>query len=361
VIVVAAGACRPVGVTTGWAGEAPDGDVGVQRDLHRRAGNAPANRRVGGGMGWSTSDIVDLSGRTAVVTGANGGLGLETARELARAGAHVVMAARDPEKTAAAEAAIRAAVPGAALRVQPLDLADLASVRAAAAGILEAEGTVDLLVNNAGVMAVPERATVDGFETQLGVNHLGHFVLTARLLPALAAAPAARVVGVTSVARHMGRPVDPANPHLHGRYDPWRAYGQSKLANLHFAVELHRRLRAAGSRVASLVAHPGFANTDLQARTARELRSPAAKFFDVAVDRTGMSALGGALPTLRAATDPSARSGELYAPAFVGWGPPVRRPLVARSTDPRPARVLWEVSERESGERVDVAALVAGP
>lgn len=325
----------------------------------RPGGNVAEVRGVGTAMGWSTRDIVDQRGRTAVVTGANGGLGLETARELARAGAHVVLAARDPEKTARAEAAIRDTVPGASLRVQPLDLGDLASVRAAAAGILAAEGRVDVLVNNAGIMAVPEGATADGFERQLGVNHLGHFVLTARLLPALLAGPAGRVVSVTSVARHTGRPVDPGNPHLHGRYDPWRAYGQSKLANLHFAVELHRRLAAEGSSTASLVAHPGFANTDLQSRSARESRTASSRFFDVAVHRTGMSPLGGALPSLRAATDPSARSGELYAPAFVNWGPPVRRPLVGRSTDPRPARLLWEVSERETGETFDVAALVA--
>lgn len=221
-------------------------------------------------MARTTADIPDQSRRVAVVTGANGGLGLEVARELAYKGGQVVMAARDQAKTQKAVASIRAELPHASLELQPLDLASLASVRQAAARILAGHPSIDVLVNNAGVMGIPERRTEDGFELQLGVNHLGHFALTAQLLPALLQGTDARVVSVTSTGRHAGRALDPDNPHLRGRYDPWRAYGQSKLANLHFALELDRRFRAAGVPARSIVVHPGFSNTDLQARSVRE-------------------------------------------------------------------------------------------
>ena len=218
-------------------------------------------------MSFTAADIPDLSGRTAVVTGANGGLGLATAKALAGAGATVVMAARDQGKAATARAEILAVHPDAALEVVELNLASLASVAVAANGITAAHDRIDILVNNAGLMAMPERATADGFEMQFGVNHLGHWALTAQLLPALLRADAARVVNVTSTAHHMGRALDPANPHLHGRYKPWRAYGQSKLANFHFTLGLQRELERAGAPASSLMAHPGLSNTDLQART----------------------------------------------------------------------------------------------
>jgi NAD(P)-dependent dehydrogenase (short-subunit alcohol dehydrogenase family) len=306
-------------------------------------------------MAWTAADIPDQSGRVAVVTGANGGLGLEVARELARRGGLVVMAARDQAKAEAARASILAGVPGAALRLQPLDLASLASVRAAAAGILADHPRVDVLVNNAGVMASPERRTEDGFELQLAVNHLGHFALTALLLPALLASDGARVVAVTSTGRHLGRPLDPANPHLHGRYEPWRAYGQAKLAAVHFALELDRRFRAAGVPARGVVTHPGFARTDLQARSVRESGGGRSqRFFHAAVRRTGMTPAQGALPLLRAATDPGAAGGALYTPRWVNWGPPERRPLVGRSRDRAAMATLWEVSERETGCRLDL-------
>ena len=310
-------------------------------------------------MAWTAADLPDLSGRVAVVTGANSGLGLEVTRELARHGATVVMAVRDTAKAERAAAEIRDDVPDAALEVRALDLASLDSVRTAAEAVLADHDRLHILVNTAGVMAVPARRTADGFEMQLGTNHLGHFALTALLAPALVRSVAGRVVTVTSTARHAGRPVDPSNPHLHGRYGPWTAYGQSKLANLHFAVELHRRLQAAGAPVASLVAHPGFANTGLQATSAAESGGRSERFFHAAVQRVGMSASDGALPLLRAAADPAARSGQLYAPRFVNWGPPVRRPLLGRSTAEGPARALWEISERETGTTFDVAALTA--
>jgi NAD(P)-dependent dehydrogenase (short-subunit alcohol dehydrogenase family) len=308
-------------------------------------------------MSWTTSDIPDLHGRTAVVTGANGGLGLETARALAGAGAHVVMAARDPEKTAAAEKSIRASHPDASLEVVPLDLASLASVRRAAERIGAGHERIDILVNNAGLMACPERRTEDGFEMQLGVNHLGHFALTAHLLPALLRADAARVVTVTSTAHHMGRAIDPDNPHLEGSYGEWKAYGQSKLANFHFAIGLQRRFEAAGVRATSLVAHPGLSNTDLQATSVSETGGGfLQRFFHRLAGATGMTPAEGALPQLRAATDPDARGGQFYAPRFVNNGPPVRRPILRRLGLSRAIETLWRVSERETGVTLDVEA-----
>jgi NAD(P)-dependent dehydrogenase (short-subunit alcohol dehydrogenase family) len=311
-------------------------------------------------MAWTTTDIPDLAGRTAVVTGANGGLGLETARALAAAGARVVMAARDKDKTAAAEAELRGALPQAHLEVVPLDLGSLASVEQAAAQITTAHPTIDILVNNAGLMAIPERRTADNFEMQFGVNHLGHFAFTAHLLPALLRADAARIVTVTSTAHHMGRRVDADNPHLEGRYRPWRAYGQSKLANYHFAIGLHRRLVAAGATTMSLLAHPGLSNTELQTTSVAETGGGASqKFFRFLAASTGMTPARGALPQLRAATDPKARSGQFYAPRFVNFGAPVRRPILRRIGLERSIATLWSVSERETGVRLDVADALA--
>ncbi|HMG32095.1 MAG TPA: SDR family NAD(P)-dependent oxidoreductase, partial [Jiangellaceae bacterium] len=193
-------------------------------------------------MSWTADDIPDQSGRVAVVTGANGGLGLETARALARKRAHVVMAARNQDKAAAAVADIRAEMPDASLEVRRLDLGSLASVRSFAEHLGRDRPQIDLLVNNAGLMGIPEGRTEDGFEKQFGVNHLGPFALTALLLPSLLRAASARIVNVTSTARHMGQRVDPGNPHLQGAYDPWLAYGQSKLANVHFTLGLQQRL-----------------------------------------------------------------------------------------------------------------------
>ncbi len=300
-------------------------------------------------MSWGVADIPDQSGRTAVVTGANGGLGLETARALAAAGADVVMAARNQQRASEAKERIQATVPDAKLTIVELDLGSLDSVKAAAEQILAAHQTIDLLVNNAGVMGIPERRTVDGFEMQLGVDHLGHFALTARLLPALLGAQAARIVTVTSSAHHMGRAVNPDNPNLEGRYGPWRAYNQAKLANFHFGLGLHRRLSEAGKTAASLVTHPGLSNTELQAVSVEETDGGLSQRFFLALARTvGMSPAEGALSQLRAATDPKAKSGEFYGPLFVSNGPPVRKPVL-RPGNSRAISRLWEVSERETG------------
>ena len=307
-------------------------------------------------MAWTTSDIPPLAGRVAVVTGANGGLGLETALALARAGADVTMAARDAEKAENAEQRIRRVVPDASLTIVPLDLASLESVRTASAEILSKHDRVDILVNNAGLMGIPEQQTTDGFEMQFGVNHLGHFALTSHLLAALLRAEAARIVSVTSTAHHMGNAVDPLNPHLHGNYTPWRAYGQSKLANFHFGIGLHRMLSNARARASSLIAHPGLSNTDLQTTSVIQTDGgQSQRFWQTMAARTGMSPADGALPQLRAATDPRVKSGQLYAPRFINSGAPVRRPILRRFGLEDAIRRLWDVSERETGLTIDVA------
>src|SRR5437879_1630584 len=312
-------------------------------------------------MSWTAADIPDQTGRTAVVTGANGGLGLVTARELAAKGAHVVMAVRNQTKAAAAVEEIRARVPDASLELVALDLSSQASVREAAQRILAAHERLDLLVNNAGVMAIAEARTVDGFEMQFGVDHLGHWTLTALLLPSLLRTPGSRIVTVTSTAHHMGRKVDVANPHLEGRYGPWRAYGQAKLANFHFGLGLQHALASAGAPTASLIAHPGLSDTDLQAVSVEGSGGGASqRFFHAMARRSGMSPDDGALPQLRAATDPSAQGGEVYGPLFVTTCPPVRGPSLRRMGMGRAIAVLWEVSARETGVALDVRT-PAGP
>jgi NAD(P)-dependent dehydrogenase (short-subunit alcohol dehydrogenase family) len=310
-------------------------------------------------VSWTTADIPPLEGKVAVVTGANGGLGLETARALAGAGATVVMAARNPEKTERALENIRGTVPGAQLEVVSTDLGSLASVERAGGEIASAHGSIDLLVNNAGIMGISESSTEDGFETQFGVNHLGHWALTSRLLPQILNAPGSRIVTVTSTAHHMGRSPRPDNPHLHGRYKPWTAYYQSKLANFHFGIGLQHKLAAAGASTSSLIAHPGLSDTDLQAVSVEQSDGEALqKFFLWLAHRTGMSPADGALPQLRAATDPSAEGGQFYAPRYMNTGPPVRRPILRRIGLDKAIDRLWAISERETGLTVEPAAVL---
>lgn len=304
-------------------------------------------------MSWTTADIPDLSGRTAVVTGANGGLGLESAKALAGAGAHVVMAARNQEKAATARTTILDVHPDASLEIVALDLASLEGTAKAAAAIAADHPTIDILINNAGLMAMPERRTEDGFEMQLGVNHFGHWVFTAGLLPSLLAADAARVVTVTSTAHHFARGVDPENVNLEGSYSPWGAYGRAKLANYDFGIGLQREFERRGLRARSLVAHPGLSHTNLQVHTVQEGGGgPSAPFWAWLARTTGMSPDDGALSQLRAATDPTAEGGEFYGPRWGNNGPPVRKPILRPGTDARIA-TLWDVSERETGVTLD--------
>ncbi|HSG78643.1 MAG TPA: oxidoreductase [Acidimicrobiia bacterium] len=312
-------------------------------------------------MPWTTADIPDLSGRVAVVTGANGGLGLECAKALAGAGAVVVMAAHSQDKARAAREEILAAFPAASPDIVEFDLASLDSVRAAAAIIAGAHPVVDILVNNAGLMATPERRTADGFEVQFGVNHLGHWVFTARLMASLIAAEAARVVTVTSTARHFGRRVDPANPNLEGTYGAWKAYGQSKLANHHFAIGLQREFDKRGLAARSLVAHPGLSLTDLQVRAVEGGAAGwVGRLSKWLAATTGMEASRGALSQVRAATDPNARGGQMYAPRFVNTGAPVRRPILRRQGLDRSIEILWDISERMTGESLGIDAALDG-
>jgi NAD(P)-dependent dehydrogenase (short-subunit alcohol dehydrogenase family) len=297
-------------------------------------------------VNWTTEDIPDQSGRRAVVTGANSGIGFAVARELARAGAAVVLACRDRGRGEAAMAAIRGELPDAALELELVDLADLASVRAFAARL--PDRPIDLLVNNAGVMAPPRQVTVDGFELQFATNHLGHFALTGLVLERLLAAPAARLVSVSSLLHRSGE-IDFDDLQGEVDYKPWRAYSQSKLANLLFAFELDRRSRAAGQDVVSMAAHPGWAATNLQANGPRQ---PLARLaLGVGSLLLAQSADGGALPILCAATAPDLPGGVYLGPDGAGGrrGYPCLVAPSAAALDSATAARLWEVSEALSG------------
>ncbi len=284
---------------------------------------------------WTAADLPDLGGYTAVVTGANSGLGLVTARELARVGAHVVLAVRDVDRGRTAAATITGSC-----EVRRLDLADLASVRAFAA---DWAGDLDILVNNAGVMAVPKARTVDGFEMQFGTNHLGHFALTNLLLPSITD----RVVTVSSVAHRMGRiDLDDLNWERR-RYQTWGAYGQSKLANLLFTLELERRLTAAGSPVRAVAAHPGYAATNLQSHSGNPITTA---MMTIANAVMAQSDAQGALPTLYAATE------DVPGASYVGpdgfqetRGHPRLVPRSTAANDAEMAARLWTESERVTG------------
>jgi NAD(P)-dependent dehydrogenase (short-subunit alcohol dehydrogenase family) len=299
--------------------------------------------------GWDTSRIPDQAGRVAVVTGANSGLGLVTARELARAGARVVLACRNLEKGRAALADVRRAATGPAPELEELDLASLDSVRAFAERFRSKHDGLDLLVNNAGVMAPPRRRTADGFELQFGTNHLGHFALTGLLLPAMEGREDARVVTLSSNAHKFGR-IAFGNLSGDRRYFRWRAYGQSKLANLLFALELDRRLRASGSTVKSLAAHPGYAATNLQSAAAPLFDRLVMKVTDAVVAQNDEM---GALPQLYAATQPGLAGGTYVGPDGPGehrGHPTIVKPNGA-ARDEGNARRLWEVSEQLTGVR----------
>jgi NAD(P)-dependent dehydrogenase (short-subunit alcohol dehydrogenase family) len=304
---------------------------------------------------WTPDDLPDLSGRTVVVSGANSGIGREAASMLAAAGADVVLACRDPGRASAALESIRAELPRASVEAAALDLASLASVRAFAEGFARSHGQLDVLLNNAGVMAVPRRTTSDGFELQLGTNHLGHFALTGLLLPRLLAAPAPRVVNVSSTAHRAGRM---RFDDLQGEasYGPWQAYGQSKLANLLFTFELQRRFDAAGTAARSVAAHPGYAATNLQFEGPRMSGSRASALLMSAMNRLfAQDARGGALPLVYAAAAPDVRGGDYFGPGGFAelWGPPKRVAASARARDPEAAARLWQASEALTGVRFD--------
>ena len=323
-------------------------------DLRGNGSIAMTQQLADGQRHWTEADIPDLSGRTAVVTGANAGLGLQAARVLAARGARVVLACRNPDKAGQAVSEIAAASPGASTSVVRLDLASQSSVHGAAEEIRARFPSVDLLINNAGVMEVPYQRTEDGFELTLATNHLGPFALTGLLLDRLA--DGARIVTVSSIG-HLDGVVDFDDLQSERSYDPEQAYGQSKLANLLFTYELDRRLRAAGSTVAALACHPGVVYTDLfnhRSRSQQFLLSPAMRVINFwAVQNARM----GALPTLRAATDPSARGGDYFGPRRYGLrrkfytGYPAVVESSARSHDEADQARLWQVSGQLTGIR----------
>jgi len=289
---------------------------------------------------WTANDIPDLGGKTAVVTGANSGLGYETAVALAGHGAHVVMACRDEGRGTAAVERVRTEVPQGSVELSLLDLADLASVRKFAEGYAGERANLDILVNNAGVMALDQRrTTADGFEMQLGTNHLGHYALTGLLLPQLQARPGGRVVSVTSFGHKVGR-MNFDDLQWERSYRKWLAYGRSKLANLLFTFELDRRARAAGSTIVAAVAHPGYANTNLQSGTSFQWSNFMAQ-----------SAADGALPQLYAATAPDVQGGEFFGPGgfMEQRGAPKRVKAAKKAYDTESARRLWELSQQLTG------------
>ena len=300
-------------------------------------------------MAWNPSEIPDQTGRVAVVTGANSGIGFKAARHLAEKGATVVMACRNIEKARIARAKLPA---DAKISVVALDLSSQASVKHAAAEILASFPRLDLLLNNAGIMWLEEGRTEDGFERQFGINHLGHFTFTALLLPTLRDVPGSRIVTVSSIAHRAGR-IHFDNIHLDGQYGRQRAYAQAKLANLMFAVELDRRLQRAGVQTRSLACHPGFASTNLAGPGIVE-ESP------LGIGRVvrwlwplmTQSAEKGAWPTLYAATSQHAQGGHYYGPAYLkeAVGPPREARPRRYAMDPEKGQRLWELSERLTGQ-----------
>ncbi|MFQ5569174.1 MAG: oxidoreductase [Rhodothermales bacterium] len=297
---------------------------------------------------WTFDDIPDQAGRIAVVTGANSGIGYETARMLATRGAHVVMACRSLDKADAARTRIVNDLPDASLQVMALDLSSLASVRAFAVAFQAQHDRLDLLINNAGVMVPPYSTTKEGFELQFGTNHLGHFALTGLLLPLINRTRQARIVTVSSEAHRFGK-IDFDNLNAEKGYAPWPFYGQSKLANLLFTYELQRRLEAAGHTTLSVAAHPGWTATNLQQHDGRVRFLN--RFFAMTPEQ-------GALPTLFAATAPSVSGGTFFGPdGFLEMkGYPAQVRSSRRSHDRAVAVRLWDVSEQMTGVRFEEVA-----
>ncbi|MBI2382539.1 MAG: SDR family NAD(P)-dependent oxidoreductase [Gammaproteobacteria bacterium] len=304
---------------------------------------------------WTAADMPSLAGKLAVVTGANSGLGYDTALELARRGAEVVLACRSRDKTEAAMREMRAAAPGAKLEFMALDLADLASVRGFADAFKARRKRLDLLCNNAGVMALPLTRTRDGFEMQIGTNHLGHFALTGLLLDRLQSTPGARIVNVASMAHRWTRGLDLDDLNFERRrYNKWDAYGKSKLANLVFTFELDRRLKKAGGKVLAVAAHPGYSATNLGfAGPAMEKSVLGKLFIEVGNALLAQPAAMGALPTLYAATADDMQCGDYVGPD--GWrqmrGHPKKVGCRSLARDPELGTRLWGLSQTLTGVR----------
>src|SRR6266478_6083920 len=292
---------------------------------------------------WTSGDVPGQQGRLAVITGANTGLGFETAQVLAAYGASVVLAVRDTDKGKAAAARIAGTAPGADVMVQHLDLTSLDSVRAAAGELRARHPRIDLLINNAGVMFPPRQTTPDGFELQLGTNHLGHFALTGLLLEQMLPVPGSRVVTISSQAHRIRARINFGDLQSQRSYNRVGAYSQSKLANLMFTYELARRLSGAATTTIAVAAHPGLASTELARYT------PAIVAFSYAL--VSQTAAMGALPVLRAATDPGVLGGQYYGPGglFGARGYPKLAHSSGQSHDTAIQHRLWTVSEELTG------------
>lgn len=295
---------------------------------------------------WTTTNIPDLSGKLALITGANSGLGYETSLALAAKNAEVIMACRNLEKGKTALEQIKTEAPNAKLVLMQLDLGSLAAVRRFAEEVHAKYDHLDLLINNAGIMAPPYSKTEDGFETQIGVNHLAHFALTALLLDLVLAAENSRIVNVSSQAHSMGK-INFGDLNSEKSYNAWRAYGQSKIANLYFTYELQRKLEAADKAILSVAAHPGYAATNLQSTSS---------FFTWANNFFAQSAAMGALPTLYAALSPDVVGSDFIGPhALGGWrGYPIKTKSNQLSYDEAIAARLWQVSEELTGIKFDL-------
>jgi len=305
-------------------------------------------------MSFSIAKTPSIKGKTALVTGGNIGLGFETVKALASKGAHVLLASRNEEKGKAAVAEIQKLVPNAQVELLRLDLASQRSIKSAATEVGNKFSQIDFLINNAGIMAMPEMKTEDGFESQFGVNHLGHWSLTGLLMDNLLAAEKARVVTVTSTAHHLVWNINFNDPHLRKKYSPWKAYSQSKLANYFFALGLHNEFKKSRRQAMSLLAHPGLSHTNLQVETFdRGAAGWAGTVSKYLAARVGMEPSEGALPQIRAALDPKAKSGQFYGPRSGNNGAPVKHPIL-RTRNKANILKLWELSERETGVAINL-------
>jgi NAD(P)-dependent dehydrogenase (short-subunit alcohol dehydrogenase family) len=319
-----------------------------------------AGSEVTGGATWGAADIGDLTGRIALVTGANSGIGYQTAAALAEHGAHVILACRDTERARRARDTMESELERSSLELLHLDLADLVSVRGAAATVLSTHARLDVLVNNAGVMGTPYRQTADGFELQMATNHLGHFALTGLLFDRIVTTEHSRIVTVSSHLHRIGRlrTDDVAGAAFH---NTWVAYGTSKLANLLFTAELSRRLDAAGLPTLALSAHPGWTRSNLAGSGAALGNSRLRRKLARAAGSTlGQSAAGGALPVLCAATSSSVRSGQFIGPAnlFGLYGPPRVAQPSRHARDLQAAAQLWDASQGLTGVRYPLGSPV---
>lgn len=299
---------------------------------------------------WTANDMPDQAGRVIVITGANSGIGYESAVAFARKGARVVMACRSPERAEQARQDLLKRAPGATLDLMALNLGSLKSVHAFALDFSRRYDHLDVLMNNAGVMIPPYGKTVDGFETQFGTNHLGHFALTALLLPKLLGTPSSRVVTVSSSAYMLNARINFDDLQSEKRYDPWGAYGQSKLANILFMMELQRRLDASGAGVISVASHPGYTVTNLQRHNAGFLNTA---MFTILRPVMSQPQETGAVYQIYAASASDVHGGEFFGPRYGMKGPVARLAITPQGRDAALAARLWEVSEKLTGLRFD--------